>query len=290
MAELNETPNEPNPPVNPGVADPPATGAQGAAPTPPANGGEPPAGAEGAGAPEGNAPPATAPVDPEIARRDRTINEMRRRINALTADKLRLAQAAAAQPAAQPQAGSETPPPQQAGETDAQYKARVLALADAIANQREFDRRCNEVANAGKAVHPDFLERVSDLVTIHDPHDQQSSARYNAMLDAAIEVGGADAHELVYALSGDLTEASRIMSLPPQRMGAALAKLAGAVKPQPAAVSGAPKPITPIPLGGGHENIRASDPQNAARLSSEEWHKRRQAEVEEKRAKGRRMA
>lgn len=288
MAEPNEHVNEANPPAGAagpsGVADPPAAGAAGAETAPPAAGSEPPAGAEGEGAGA-----ATPSVDPEVARRDRTINEMRKRINALTADKLRLAQAAQA---AQPAVGTEppAPPPQRSGETDAQYQARVMAIAEAIANQREFDRRCNEVAETGKKARPDFLERVKDLVTIHDPHDQQSSARYNAMLDAAIEVGGAAAHDVVYALSGDLEEATRIMNLPPQRMGAALAKLAGTVKPEAPGTSGAPKPITPIPLGGGHENIRASDPANASRLSSDDWHKRRAAEVEAKRAAGRRMA
>jgi hypothetical protein len=122
-----------------------------------------------------------------------------------------------------------------------------------------------------------FNESTKNLGQLYDKVDAVAGQRYFDMLQAMIETG--EGHKLIYELSSDLNEASRIMNLSPVKMGIALAKLAAA---KPEAISGAPKPITPLASkGASHDKIEASDRDRADRLSIDAWMERRNAEVSE---------
>lgn len=227
--------------------------------------GEAPAGEAPASAAAGEAP-AAKPADWKD-----------KRIAKLTA---RLAELAAkAEPAAQSAPKAPLDP-------TADFDARV---AQAVQIQ-EFNRQCDQVGQLGRQRYgnSEFQSAVRNLVeNFVDKSDSRTVLTYNTFLQAAIDSdAGAD---VIFALGSDpndLSEAERILSLPPIKMAAAVAKLAVKLESatQAAAspdVSRAPKPIRPIGnnAGSAHSEISPSDPDRQSHLSTAEWMKRREAEV-----------
>lgn len=221
--------------------------------------------------------PVSPPQQPRTDWRDRRIGEQQQRIRELRA------QLEQFQNTTQPQAPGAPPPPQQIygqpppsqAEIDRQIETRAFALAQ----QQEFNRRCNEVADAGRTQFADFDVRVGKLVGLVDGNDAQAVANYNQFLSAALETG--EASRLIHTLGGDLDEASRILSLSPIRMAVELTKMAG--RP-PTEVTGAPRPLNPIASQG--VNNRATfgpDDPSSDNLTTEEWMRRRNEQINARR-------
>jgi hypothetical protein len=181
--------------------------------------------------------------------------------------------------AAQPAAGTPDPKATEAAPTtDAEIERLANLKAEAISAQRLFNQRCNDAALAGRRDfgEQEFNSAIAGLQQIYDASDPQSNAAYLALVDAALETG--EGPRVLYELGKDLDEASRLLALSPAKMGLELGKrLSGSATP---AVSGAPKPITPVgSRGRSHEAISASDPERADKLTTEAWMRRREAEV-----------
>lgn len=219
--------------------------------------------------------------------RDRRIGEQQQRLrerNARIAElEAQLAQRNG-QPAPQPGQGNgagqptfQQPPVPQGGDIQRQINEAASRLASA----QEFNRRCNEVAEAGRRVYSNFDSRVQRLVGLVDNNDQQQVQQYNAFLNAAMETG--DATRLIYDLGGDLNEASRIMSLDPVKMAVELTKMSGRVSTTDP--SQTPRPL--VPAASLAQNNRVSiapdDPDNSDSLSTEEWMARRNEQVNSRR-------
>lgn len=170
--------------------------------------------------------------------------------------------------------------------TQAELDALVDARAADKANLADFNRRCAEVATAGRAAFSDFNDSIAGLMQLVDRDDPSSVNTYNTFIQAALETG--EAPKLIHALGSDLDEASRILALSPVRMGIELAKLAMA-DGEPG-LSRAPKPIVPVGgRGASHQQISPGDPERADRLSTKEWMARREADLKKASGDGRRV-
>jgi len=163
------------------------------------------------------------------------------------------------------------------GPTKAQFEAEVLKTAAAMAAQQDFDRQCNTVASQGAEEFDDFTAKVGELQQIYDPSDSASAVKYQTMLSAVLEAGGEDAHKIIYRLAGNLDEATRLMNLPPVRLGVELAKMSQA-KGAPA-ISKAPAPIRPVRGGKVLQNIAPDDVERSDNLSMQEWMSRRNEQI-----------
>lgn len=170
--------------------------------------------------------------------------------------------------------------------TQADVERLANERAGAISARAEFNARCNSVAQEGRKQFPDFDVRVKELAKIVDNSNPAERKAYDDFLEAALETG--EAPKLIYELGGDLNEAMRILALPPTKRAIELAQRAIGIDP---GVSGLPKPITTVQgKNTGPSEIAASDPVRADKLSSSEWHKRREAELaSQKPAYGRRQ-
>lgn len=114
----------------------------------------------------------------------------------------------------------------------------------------DFDDKCNVVASLGAAERPEFMQIITDPDLVQD------------------------GHKVVAALADDPQEASRILSLSPIAMSAALAKYADKIgKATGRAVSKAPNPMKPI-----NGSAKAND-EPSADDSEEEWFRKREAQL-----------
>ena len=172
-------------------------------------------------------------------------------------------------------------------------------LVSAEAEKQNFDQRCNTAVAEGRKAHTDFDKVVlSDLMSVSPVIDQQSGRPVLPipMLEAALETD--NAHEVLYALGQNVTEASRIMALKPVAQAVALTKFAERLSAQaeaieaetgeaaPAKVSRAPAPIK-APTKGGPVRP-AWKPEDTENFSTEEWVRHREKQVAEQRANARR--
>jgi hypothetical protein len=161
-------------------------------------------------------------------------------------------------------------PPDRAS-IDREIEQRAMVLAQ----QQEFNRRCNEVADAGKRQYGDFDAKVGKLVGLVDGNDPQAVARYNSFLSAALETG--EASKLIYSLGGDLDEASRILGLNPIQMAVELTKMS--TRPM-TEVSGMPRPLNPVASMGVNNRVAVGpDDPNSDNLTTEEWMRRRNEQI-----------
>lgn len=267
---------------NPGNGEPntepqgaPEGGAPSPEPRPSPSSPPPPPGVEGQGSPA--AEPPRPPQQPRVDWRDRRIGEQQQRIRELRAQleqfqRTTVPHDPSAPPPPQDIRGA--PPPSQQ-DIDRQINERAYALAQ----QQEFNRRCNEVADAGRTQYADFDIRVGKLVGLVDGNDPQAVANYNSFLSAALETG--EASRLIYSLGGDLDEASRILGLSPIRMAVELTKMAG----RPASeISSAPRPLNPIASQGvNNRAVMGADDPSSDNLTTEEWMRRRNEQINARR-------
>ena len=198
--------------------------------------------------------------------RDRHIAELTARLNAE-----RIKTAAAPKPA----------------DPDSDFETRVATEAEAraaeIARVTEWNRQCNDVAAAGRAVHTDFDERIAAVRAVVNGQDPTEAAQYNDVLSAAIETG--KAHQLIYSLGENPGEVRRLMALSPTKRAMELATMAAKIDAAPPAPepSAAPKPITPVGSRGLHyDGIAPDDAARGMKLPKAEWFKQREKQVQER--------
>ncbi len=117
--------------------------------------------------------------------------------------------------------------------TPADFEAAVAAKAEA----QEFNRKADEMYNAGAAKYPDWKDSVDTLVA--------SGFMDKDLLDSAMAVE--DGAAVLHHLGINLDEAERIGALSPIRKAAEMAKLSVQLAtPRSVAVSSAPAPIRPV--------------------------------------------
>jgi hypothetical protein len=112
----------------------------------------------------------------------------------------------------------------------------------------DFMEKCNEVAALGAGDSPEFMQIITDPELVPD------------------------GHKLIAALAENPEETQHILSLPPMRMAAALARFAATAKVPEKPISKAPPPIKPI---GG--SAKASAPNDNEPI--QEWMAKRRAEL-----------
>ena len=223
-----------------------------------------------------------APPPPPAARtdwRDRRIGELTQRNREQRAELERLrAQVGPQDPGRAPNGQYQSPagyqgpggPPDQAT-IDQQIQQRAAVLAAG----QEFNRRCNEVAEAGRRTYADFDTQVGRLVGLVDNQDPQSMAQYNEFLSTALETG--EAPKLIHALGGDLNEASRILSMSPRQMAVELTRMAARPITE---LSQAPRPINPAATSAQAQRTSTSpDDPGSDNMSTEEWMRRRNEQI-----------
>jgi hypothetical protein len=149
-----------------------------------------------------------------------------------------------------------------------------------MAQQQEFTRRCNEVAELGRRQYNGFDQRVQRLTGLIDNTDPMQVQRYNGFLEATLETG--DAARLIHELGGDLNEASRIMALSPMRMAVELARMANRPTAEPSA---APRPINPLGSSTPGQRIAAApdNPDTADQMNMEDWMRARDEQISQRR-------
>ena len=103
--------------------------------------------------------------------------------------------------------------PPEAGSPEA-MDAEISRRAEALADARVFNSRCNDIYRDGVKAFPDFEGVISEVGKI--------GAMTREIIEAADEAGNPAA--ILYHLGKDLDEADRIKSLPPSRQGAAIAR------------------------------------------------------------------
>jgi hypothetical protein len=216
-----------------------------------------PAGGEGA---------QSAQPPPQQDWRDKRIATLTRRLREFQENQARIP--AADQPRPQP------PSPDQFSQQQVEARARQLAEI------QDFNRRCDETALAGRGQfgEAEFNGRINNLQKLVDHSDPVSVNAYNSMLIAAIDTGLGP--KVLFELGADLNEAQRILALQPTRMAVELTKRSLTERPD---VSAAPKPITPVSSRGSHQAIEPDDADRSDHLSTAEWMRRREAQINARR-------
>lgn len=172
----------------------------------------------------------------------------------------------------------------QAPDPTADFNRRVAEAAAQQVAAQEYNRKCNEAAKKGKELFgADFDVALTQLRSLVNENDPEEVGSYNQFINAGLETEHLP--ELIAILGNNLGEASRILALPPVKMGIELAKLALAEpKAAPEPVSELRKPIRPVGGGrGDHLAVDPADPSRADSLSTAEWMKRREASLKEAR-------
>lgn len=127
-------------------------------------------------------------------------------------------------------------------------------LSQGRAEFKDFDERCNLIAEIGGNDRADFLPLVTELP---------------------------DSHKILAQMADNPAEARRILSAPGPLMAIELTKFAmNAAKPAPKQISSAPKPITPID-GTAKPNDELSEDD-----SDEAWFRKRQAQIDARKRAG----
>jgi len=139
----------------------------------------------------------------------------------------------------------------------------LQAMAQQIAAQNDFNRQvADEVArgrDSARGGHADFDAVAGNL--------QRFGELPRTFVEAALATGkGA---EVMYHLGSDISEADRILSLPPIQQAVALATLAQSIKPTVAkTITSAPNPVTPR-VGGGQTTTTPS--LDDEKMSTADW-------------------
>lgn len=169
--------------------------------------------------------------------------------------------------------------PQARTYTEAEARQMAEGLARQQSAQGRFDHEVNTAIIEGRRGYQDFDASIESLRRF-GPLPPYFVA---AVLEAG-QVAGTDeakAADILYALGKDLTEADRILSLPPERQGVALAKFA-THKAKPAGqtlvappASSAPPPVRSVVGGGGRSSFNPDDPNTDIK----EWMKWRETQL-----------
>ena len=218
------------------------------------------------GADEKPAEPAKTPAEIEVERlrraltkRDRTQGKMYGELEQLRA------QLAQRQPA--PQQGEpvqETP-----ADIRQVVEREAMTLAERIAEKREFNTKCNSVAEAGKKEFKDFSSALDTLIEEAGPLVTQNGDP-TALGEQILEFEAPAA--LIRYLGKNPEIAAELDGLTPGRMARKLALIESQMTAKPK-TSSAPKPLTPTKGAASGNDLSSvvNDP--------DEWRKRREAQL-----------
>jgi hypothetical protein len=118
-----------------------------------------------------------------------------------------------------------------------QPPADPVAIARQMVEQQRFDDACNQIYEKGAADFTDFDQALANFRLL--------GGLPSTLIEAARETDAP--HAVLYDLGKNPEEAARILSLPPIRMAAAVAKMAAkTVTPPAPRVSKAPEPVKPV--------------------------------------------
>lgn len=220
----------------------------------------------------------TTKTEPHIS-----LSVFNKRVGALTRQKaaleLQLQEALAARQSANEQELPASPPERPATASDVEARAAQLAY------ERDFTRRCNELATRGRAAHGE-AEFNSAINLMNASVGQLPPAFLEAVLEMDEDVNS----DVLMELSKDLSRVQELIDMHPARLGTALNKLGNKIRGEKAAktvkekekvvedavdkkkVSSAPEPITPKVGGSGGKSSKSLDDDN---LSTAEWMKLR---------------
>jgi hypothetical protein len=129
-------------------------------------------------------------------------------------------------------------------------QADPIAIARQMVEQERFNDACNAIYAKGAGEFTDFDQALANFRLL--------GGLPPALIEAAQETDAP--HAVLYDLGKNPEEAARILSLPPIRMAAAVAKMAAkAVTPPAPKVSKAPEPVKPLGGAGRAEKDPLSD-------------------------------
>lgn len=173
-----------------------------------------------------------------------------------------------------PAAGEELPvrPQRSAYATQEQFEAAVNAEASRRASAAEFNKRCNVVEDAGRALGADRWAAAKRNLGMLD----DDSRIPMEILEPALEADNPE--QVLLHLGEDPDLAATLLDLSPTKRAVEITKLAAKLKPVPPAPkprSAAPPPVEPI--RGRSVAATASAPSD--RDSDAEWLRKRNAEV-----------
>ena len=130
-------------------------------------------------------------------------------------------------------------------------------VANAAA-EMEYRRTCDDIIAKGTAAHGVGFQAALSNLSKYGPVPR-------ALVEAAVETGMAP--DVIHMLGNDPLEADRLLSLPPQRLGVAVAQLAQKITANKAAtaaaaneLSRAPAPITPRAGGAAPKAASLDNP------------------------------
>lgn len=171
-------------------------------------------------------------------------------------------------------------PPKTPVLSEAEIERRVNERAAQVARQNEFDKACNNIADAGQKEFKDWGEALSNLAMV----GATGAGSNPEFLETAIELKSPQ--KVLHYLGTNLDQAKRIVEMPPKKMALELARLEATLNapaPAPLAppVSSAPAPI--IPVGGA---AKAGNPDiNDPNLAPDQWFELRAKQVADRKSR-----
>lgn len=157
---------------------------------------------------------------------------------------------------------------------DAKQEPDVNARAEQLADAKLFAQTAERIVEGGKKANPDFIEKLQDLRSEVGEFVLPNGLP-SRFMQAVLDVSEKPA-ELLYYLGKNPDIASELADMPVTKLAARLDRIERSLaEPQPKQ-SSAPKPLEPV-------KSKSSDSGLHSDLSTEEWMKRREAEVRERR-------
>jgi hypothetical protein len=137
----------------------------------------------------------------------------------------------------------------------------------------DFNKRSQQVAEAGRKLAPDFLPKINEMNTFHGtlpPH----------FIEAVMEAGETNegAAKLIYDLANDFEKAAEVLALSPSRQAVVLAKMVAKQEKPKDAPKAAPAPIEPK-IGSGRSPGGGKIDIYDAKTPVDDWMKAREAEA-----------
>lgn len=163
------------------------------------------------------------------------------------------------------------------GPTEAEIAERVRTEAARLNSTENFNRQCDSLVASGRQQYPDFDANLRSVQSLVIQGDNASVQSYWNLVRSAIQTG--QGHELIQRLGQDKNEAARLMGLDDVSRAIELTKMS--MDGKVTEVSGAPKPITPVGgRGAPHTAIDPGDKDRSDNLTTSEWMRRREAQVQ----------
>jgi hypothetical protein len=205
---------------------------------------------------------------------DKSLKRMERRINRVSA--ARYQAEAAARLAREESEALKTRLAQyeQPAQAPAQPQLDPMVLAREIAHVEKVTEKSNEIVKVGEKSHKDFMPTVKVLADEVGPLFDERG-RPQPVMEAVMDSD--KPAELLYFLGKNPDLAADLVGLSPAQLGRRIARLetqmAEQAKPK---TSAAPRPLDPVRGGSSDTDLRSD-------LSTDEWMRRREQQLKERR-------